>query len=560
MLKELKSRGREVVTKRLELEPVRVVLTQGKVEGAENMLKRKARQISLNMMDALQMQTDSEKAASVVFDFGCELHGSLRLNIFAGAREGAKLRFRFGESVSEAMSEIGGKTNATNDHARRDFTAEVGFCSMNAIGETGFRFVRIDLLTEGTLLVKSVTAQLIYQDVPYRGTFTSSDELLNRIWATGAYTMHLNMQEYIWDGVKRDRLVWIADMHPETLTVRTVFGDNPSVKKSLDFVREDTPLPGWMNHIASYTMWYVIILYDWYFYTGDLEWLRSQKSYLTGVARQLMGLIGDDGHYLLDQREYFLDWPSCEDPDATDAGVKAIHYQAIQRLIDIFTALKDSGDEDLITSLRNEQQIIKGTARNLHNSKPAAALLGLFGLEDCSKMSEDILLQRETKGMSTYMAYYILSALSAAGHTKEALELTKRYFGGMLSLGATTFWEDFDLDWTKNASPIDRFPREGEIDVHGLYGGYCYKGFRHSLCHGWASGVTAWLTERVLGVTILEPGCTKLLVQPDLGNLDRAEGVFPTPLGDVRITVSKNNAGDTVCKTDAPDGIEIVRQ
>ena len=130
----------------------------------------------------------------------------------------------------------------------------------------------------------------------------------------------------------------------------------------------------------------------------------------------------------------------------------------------------------------------------------------------------------------------------------------------MLSLGATTFWEDFDLDWTKNASSIDRLPREGEIDVHGLYGGYCYKGFRHSLCHGWASGVTAWLTERVLGVTILEPGCTKLLVQPDLGNLDRAEGVFPTPLGDVRITVSKNNAGDTVCKTDAPDGIEIVRQ
>ena len=273
-----------------------------------------------------------------------------------------------------------------------------------------------------------------------------------------------------------------------------------------------------------------------------------------------MGLIGDDGHYLLDQREYFLDWPSCEDPDATDAGVKAIHYQAIQRLIDIFTALKDSGDEDLITSLRNEQQIIKGAARNLHNSKPAAALLGLFGLEDCAKMSEDILLQRETKGMSTYMAYYILSALSEAGHTKEALELAKRYFGGMLSLGATTFWEDFDLDWTKNASSIDRLPREGETDVHGLYGGYCYKGFRHSLCHGWASGVTAWLTERVLGVTILEPGCTKLLVQPDLGNLDRAEGVFPTPLGDVRITVSKNNAGDTVCKTDAPDGIEIVRQ
>lgn len=41
------------------------------------------------------------------------------------------------------MSELGGKTNATNDHARRDLVVEVGMMSMNPIGETGFRFVRI---------------------------------------------------------------------------------------------------------------------------------------------------------------------------------------------------------------------------------------------------------------------------------------------------------------------------------------------------------------------------------------------------------------------------------
>lgn len=42
-----------------------------------------------------------------------------------------------------------------------------------------------------------------------------SDELLNKIWNTGAFTQHLNMQEFIWDGIKRERLVWITDMHPE---------------------------------------------------------------------------------------------------------------------------------------------------------------------------------------------------------------------------------------------------------------------------------------------------------------------------------------------------------
>ena len=90
------------------------------------------------------------------------------------------------------------------------------------------------------------------------------------IWDVGAYRVHLNMQEYIWDGIKRDRLVWVGDMHPETLTIRTVFGADASVARSLEFIRKETPLPGWMNGMASYTMWYAIIVHDWFMYTGEM--------------------------------------------------------------------------------------------------------------------------------------------------------------------------------------------------------------------------------------------------------------------------------------------------
>ena len=50
------------------------------------------------------------------------------------------------------------------------------------------------------------------------------------------------MQEYLWDGNKRDRLVWLGDMHPEVMTVNTVFGYNEVVPKSLDLIRDVTPL------------------------------------------------------------------------------------------------------------------------------------------------------------------------------------------------------------------------------------------------------------------------------------------------------------------------------
>ena len=90
--------------------------------------------------------------------------------------------------------------------------------------------------------------------------------------------------------------------------------------------------------------------------------------------------------------------------------------------------------------------------------------------------------------MSTFMSYEILSAAGSFGEYDAAMKMLKDYYGGMLSLGATTFWEDFDLRWKKNAARIDEIPGPGQKDVHGDYGAFCYKGFRHSFCHGWASG------------------------------------------------------------------------
>ena len=71
----------------------------------------------------------------------------------------------------------------------------------------------------------------------------------------------------------------------------------------------------------------------------------------------------------------------------------------------------------------------------------------------------------------------------------------KEYYGAMLNLGATTFFEDFDINWAKNCSRIDKLPNEEEKDFHGDNGAHCYEGFRHSLCHGWASGVIKFIKE-----------------------------------------------------------------
>lgn len=128
----------------------------------------------------------------------------------------------------------------------------------------------------------------------------------------------------------------------------------------------------------------------------------------------------------------------------------------------------------------------------------------------------------------------------------------------MLKLGATSFWENFDIDWLQNAAPIDRLPRAGEVDVHASYGRFCYTGFRHSLCHGWASGPTAWLSRHVLGVEFLEAGGKKIRIRPHLGDLKWVEGTYPTPYGEIHLRHEICADGSVKTTVQAPDEIEIL--
>ena len=115
-------------------------------------------------------------------------------------------------------------------------------------------------------------------------------------------------------------------------------------------------------------------------------------------------------------------------------------------------------------------------------------------------------------------------------------------------------------DFVYSVSATTRAPREGEIDVHGSYGNYCYKGFRHSFCHGWSTGPTSWLTRFVLGIEIVEPGCKTLRIMPNLCDLSFAKGTFPTPFGVVSVEHSKTADGKVETKIDAPKGVKIIRE
>ena len=565
---------REDIVARTYITPKQVFWTSSatSVRDAQLLLKPNTGQSDIFASGMCQLVNKGSDKASVILDFGKEIHGGLKIVISTVSPARTPVfRVRFGESVSETCSELNTTTSlvetgsnevmdlknntATNDHAMRDMELTCPYYGSIEIGSTGYRFVRLDLLTDDMLVnLKEVTAILRYRDIPYEGSFNCSDQRLNDIWMTGAYTVHLNMQEYIWDGIKRDRLIWLGDMHPETSTISYVFGEDESVYSSLDLAVKQYPLPNYFNGMSAYSMWYLIMQYDWYMHFGNIDFLRKHGDYIKGLVDLIDTKVDAEGNDELGGGR-FLDWPSSPNEKGVHSGYRALIVWAMNDAAKLCRILGDEPQAKKAEAIvaRLNKKIMP--SNNLKQAEGLMAIAGLKSAEDAAKA----ILEGGPKGFSTFYGYYMLQALAMDGKYAEALDIISKFWGGMLDLGATTFWEDFNLDWVDNVGRIDEFVPAGKKDIHGDFGAYCYPGFRHSFCHGWASGPTAWMSQHVLGIEPLEPGCRKVSVKPHLGNLEWAEGTCPTPMGNIYVKHVRQADGSVKSIIKAPKGVKVVK-
>ena len=338
------------------------------------------------------------------------------------------------------------------------------------------------------------------------------------------------------------------------MTIGSVFGDHEVVRKSLDYVRDGTPVDSWMNGICSYSLWWIIIHHHLYWYYGDKEYLAEQKDYLAGLLRNVIRNV--DGNKENYKSGRFIDWPTNDNPDAIHAGLQALTVRALEAGADLMGRLSEPAlSQECLDVARRMRTYVPDPKGN----KEAAALLAIQGMLD-GKTARDIIVRGGAKDCTSFMGYYMLEALAKSGYYDDAVDLISEYWGRMLDLGATTFWEDFNYEDSKNAARIDEFVPEGKFDIHADGGAYCYVGLRHSFCHGWASGPTAWMSEHLLGIEPVEPGFKVVRVIPHLGGkLRQVEGYFPTPHGLIHVTHSRREDGRISSFVELPEGVDLVK-
>ncbi|MCJ8210004.1 alpha-rhamnosidase [Mucilaginibacter sp. RS28] len=488
---------------------------------------------------AFRLPVQEQKAADVqkedhhfFADFGKETFGYVKLHNLKGK---GKIKIYYGESKEEALDTQKGELAdeiEVNQPEAADYTLE---------GSRAFRYVNIQF--EG-LSANDVSMLYEYNPETRRGSFKCSDEEINKIYDVAAYTLQLNTREFFIDGIKRDRWVWSGDAYQSYLMNYYLFFDSPEVTHTLLALRGKDPVTSHINTIMDYTFYWFLGIYDYYRYTGDQAFIKNHYEQMQTLMNFCLKRRDQDGLMEgLPGDWVFIDWADglskqgqvsfeqlllcrsletvalCAKIAGEQADAVTYDAQASDLKKKLFSYYWNQDKHAFVHSRING----KATDNVTRYTNMFAVFFDYLNEQQRQDVKKYVLLNNQVPKITTpYMRFYELEALCALGDQAKVLKEMKDYWGGMLKLGATSFWEEYN-------------PAKSGAEHYAMYG----RPFGKSLCHAWGASPIYLLGKYYLGVKPETAGYETYRIEPVLGGLQWMEGTVPTPKGDIKVYCSK---------------------
>lgn len=557
--------------------------------------------------------------SGIYYDFGLEVGGVATIQFSVSATDGDGA---LGIAFTEAKDWIGPVSDSSSGiYSRKDGALYANFSSTGNNTYVmpdeqlrgGFRYMTLFLAgASSSVTINNVSLELSFQPTwsnlrAYQGYFHSNDDLLNKIWYSGAYTIQTNAlhpstgrawpgPDSQWlnngdigtgntintDGAKRDRTVWPGDMGVAISAAFYSTGDIESVKNSLatlySIQAEDGLLPFsgpplLATNSDTYHMWTMIGTYNYVLYSGDLDFIREiWAKYLAAmdfVANQLDSSLG-----LLNITGYTEDWGRFY-TDSTSASAQMLYYRTLVTGSALATWLGDTTGVNS-TWLDSASQL-----QSAINARLWDETSGAFDNSVESRDNNTGLHPQD--GNALAVLFGVVNATSDQGKD--------------ISTSLTQNWTPIGAESPELPGEVSPFISSFEIQAHLLAGqtqraldlirtswgwylnnengtqstmveGYLVDGsfgYRHdagyqedysytSHSHGWATGPVTALTEYVLGLSITSLAGATWQLAPQFGDLQHVEGGFTTSLGKYSAAWTVEDDGGYVLDYSAPEG------
>lgn len=457
----------------------------------------------------------------VLYDFGKELFGFLYVS---DVKASESIHVSYGESLEEAV-------DVENSILFEDVSGENGY----KLRQRAFRYIYLTG-TENP----NVYAELEYLPIEYKGSFRCDDEDVNKIWDMCAYTLHLNMREVLTEAIKRDRWLWGGDAYQAFKFNNYLFFDKEIVRRSTIALRGKEPFNEHINTITDYSLYWVIGLHEYYVTYGDIEFIKNIYDKAVSLMEFCETREDEKGFIVQKNNDWiFVDWSDIDKDGAVCA--EQMLYIAANKAMAALTRLvgadPSSYEEKYSRLVETTNKFFwkeeKGayidcyeSGKN-HISRHAnvfAILYDVANEEQKAKIIENVLENDKiTKITTPYFEGFELDVMGKIGHFDFIENVIKTYWKGMLDLGATTVWEEYN-------------PNLSGAQHYEMYG----KKYGKSLCHAWGASPIYLLGKYYLGVTPTSSGYETFEVKPYLGGFKFIDGVVPIKDGSVRVKLSKD--------------------
>lgn len=532
-----------------------------RVESADALCSDSGKTIVQSSLNHLDLDFDGIYAPAIILDFAKVVTARTQLAITAPA--GCCIEIGYAERLIDGHFNIALECEFANRYITKE-----GKQVFESFWWYSFRYMKIRFRKcFEPVTIHSLQANTTTYPFEEKGGFSSTDETLNGVFEISRRTVRLCSNECLMDTPWREQAQWLGDVALVTVpAIHACFGDTALIGKFLRQAAENRHQTGmlsnisnslnhnWQGSIPDYSLWWIKGLLDQYQYTGEERWIHNYYPQASGIILAHMNYLNENG--LIENMPYwvFIDWADI-DRRGECTAYNAIFFGALEAILPMAELKKDLF---MIELVKQTMQRIKDSFQKLlfntekgcfadarvdgelsemisEHANFAAIRYGLCDNDCANDIIDAFFVNKTINGATEAQPFFmavVLAALDRMQRSDVAIKLIRDRWGKrMLDKGATSVYEE----WYNNGSW-----RNGEFD-----------GFLRSHSHAWSACPANFLIRNLIGLEIIEPGCTKIRLAPKEPGFDY-EVIFPLPKGNIEVN---HQAGKTAIKL--PDGVEL---
>ncbi|GGF76291.1 alpha-L-rhamnosidase-related protein [Alteromonas lipolytica] len=418
-----------------------------------------------------------------------------------------------------------------------------------------YRYVQLTVTTQSEpLIINDLHGVFTAYPLALKAEFAADVNWLDDMWDMNWRTMRLCAFDAYFDTPYYEQLQYTGDTRIQSLLTLYMDGDDRLFRQALlQFANSMSAegltasrYPSSMDQfIPPFSLVWVMMVHDYWMQRGDEAWLQQFLPEIRNIFSWFSARLRADG--LLGPIEWwpFMDWvPQWQrgiPPGGLAGGSTLITLQfayALQQAAELEAGFGVAGQGQEYAALA--KQLI--AAVNQHSWDSAAGMYADQPGEQVFSQQTNIMailtsaidppaqpalmrkiLDKPNLAKATYYyQFYLFEALYKSGLGDEYIKQLAPW-QEMLALGLTTTPENPDP--TRSDS------------------------------HAWAAHPNYGLLSIVLGVRSSAPGFSKVSIAPNLGELTRASGTMPHPLGMINVALQRHNESGLTGTITLPAGL-----